>query len=88
MSQKMLWRLLTDLLVIMETVPAKSLSARGVTVQLLWAIARRLVTHASAIYLLDEFIFLFLVLLKEMRILGECKVLSFLFLVLIKGMGS
>ena len=28
----------------------------------------------------------FLVLLKEMRILGECKVLSILFLLLIKGM--
>ena len=46
-----------------------------------------LVTRVSPIYLVDEFTFLLLVLLNEMKMLGESNVLSFfLFLVLIKGM--
>ena len=45
-----------------------------------------LVARVSFTYLVDEFIFLFLVLLKEMMTLGESKVLFiFLFLVLIRG---
>ena len=38
----------------------------------------------SLIYLVDEFFFLFLVYLNKMRTLAESKVLSFLFLVLIR----
>ena len=57
-----------------------------IAIQLLWATARLLVTLVNPIYLVDEFIFLFLVLLKEMKTLGESKVLSFLFLVLIERM--
>ena len=70
------------------------------TIQLLWITAILLVTHFSPIYLVDESTFLILVLLKEMRMLGESKlllnemrmlgksnVLLFLFLVLIKEMG-
>ena len=55
----------------------------------LWATARLLVTRVSATYLVDEFMFsrcLFLILLNEMRILGESNVLRFLLLVLMKGM--
>ena len=52
---------------------------------LLWVTALLLVTQVSPIYQVDEFTFLFLVLLKEMRTLGELKVLSFLVLVQIKG---
>ena len=55
----------------------------------LWATARLLVTRVSSTYLVDEFMFsrcLFLILLNEMRIVGESNVLPFLFMVLIKGM--
>ena len=55
-------------------------------IQLLWATAQLLVPRISPIYLVDEFVFLFLVLLKEMRMLSEYKVLPFLVLVLIKRM--
>ena len=47
----------------------------------LWATAW---SHVTPVYLVFEFIFLFLVLLKEMWTLGESRVLSFLFLVLVK----
>ena len=56
----------------------KSHCVRGASRQLL-------VARVSFTYLVDEFIFLFLVLLKEMMTLGESKVLYFLFLVLIRG---
>ena len=46
--------------------------------QLLWTIARLLVTRVSLIYLVDKFLFLFLVYLNKMITLGESKVL-FLF---------
>ena len=46
--------------------------------------AQLLVTPVSLIYLVDEFCFLFLVQLNELRMLGEYKVLFFLFLVLIR----
>ena len=46
------------------------------TIQLLWATVR-LVIRVRIIYLMDEFIFLFLVKLKETRTLGKSKVLSF-----------
>ena len=46
--------------------------------QLLWTIARLLVTRVSLIYLVDKFFFLFLVYLNKMITLGESKVL-FLF---------
>ena len=62
---------------------------KHLTIQLLWATSRLLVTRVSPIYLVDDFMFsrcLFLMLLNEMRILGESNVLPFLFLVLIKGM--
>ena len=49
------------------------------------ATAWLLVTRTKAIHLISEFIPLFPVLLKKMRMLGKPKVLSFLFLVLIKG---
>ena len=55
-------------------------------IQRLWLTATLSVTRVSPIYLVDDFSFLFLVLLKEMRTLGEYKILSFLLLVLIKGM--
>ena len=43
--------------------------------QLLWATARLLVTRVSLIFLVDKFfIFLFVVLLKEMRTRGESKI--------------
>ena len=71
------------------------------TIQLLWTTAQLLVTRVSPIYLVEEFAFLFLVLLNEMRMLGESKmllnemrmpdksnVLPFFFLVLIKGIGG
>ena len=45
-----------------------------------------LVTCISPTYLIDQVIFLFLVLLIKMRLLGEYTILYFLFLVLIKGM--
>ena len=54
--------------------------------QLLWAIARLLVTRVIPIYLLDElFVFSFLVLLKEMRTRGESKISSCCFCVLGKS---
>ena len=43
-----------------------------------------LVSHVSPIYILEELIYLFLVLLEEMRMLDESKILSFIFLVLIE----
>ena len=55
-------------------------------IQPLWVTAQLLVTCVRLIYLEDEIIFSFLVELKEMRTPGESKVLSFLFLMLIKGM--
>ena len=45
----------------------------------IWASARLLVTHVSHIYLVDEFLFLFLLQLNETRRLSESKVLSFCF---------
>ena len=51
-----------------------------------WVTAKLLVTRISPIYLVDKVIFLFLVLLKEMRLLDEYTTLHFLFLVLIKEM--
>ena len=53
----------------------------SISIQLLWATAWLLVTHVSLIYLVDEFFFLFLLLLNEMRMLVNLR-----FLVLIKGM--
>ena len=47
------------------------------TIELLWETARLLVTRVSPIYLVDEFIFLFLVLLKEMRTLGKSNIFIF-----------
>ena len=38
--------------------------------------------------MVDEFAFLFLVLLNEIRMLGKSSALPFLFLVLIRGMGA
>ena len=55
----------------------------------MYAIVQKASDKISPIYLVDEFIIrrcLFLMLLNEMRILGESNVLPFLFLVLIKGM--
>ena len=43
--------------------------------QLLWTIARLLVTRVTLIYLVDKFFFLFLVYLNKMITLGESKVL-------------
>ena len=51
-----------------------------------WVIAQLLVTRFSSFYVVDDFSILFTVLLKEMKILSESKLLTFLFLVLIKGM--
>ena len=48
--------------------------------------AKEVSRYSAFIFPVDEFIPLFPVLLKELRMLGESKVLSFLFLVLIKGM--
>ena len=55
--------------------------ARGkhITMRLLWAFARLLVTRLSLIYQVHEFFSRFLVQLKEARRLGESKVLSFCF---------
>ena len=44
-------------------------------IQLLWTTDILLVTRVSPTYLVVEFTFLFLVLLKDMRMLGESKVL-------------
>ena len=56
------------------------------TIQLLWATAQLLVKCVSLTYLVDEFfIFLFLVLLKEVRTRGESKISSFYFCVLCKS---
>ena len=55
--------------------------------QLLLVTAQLLVTRVSPAYLVDEFTFLFLVLLNEMRMLGKSSVLPFLFLFLIKRTG-
>ena len=54
-------------------------------IQFLLATAQLLLARICPIYLEDELIFLFLVLLKEMRMLGESNVLPVLSLVLIKG---
>lgn len=51
-----------------------------------WHFAWLFASCASPIHLVDEFIRLFLVLLKEMRMLNESKVLPFFVQVLIKGM--
>ena len=55
-------------------------------IQLFWVTAKLFATRISPIYLVDKAIFLFLVLLKEMRLLDEYTILYFLFLVVIKGM--
>ena len=57
-------------------------------IQFLLATAQLLLARVCPIYLEDELIFLFLVLLKEMRMLGESNVLPVLSLVLIKGIRS
>ena len=75
-------------------VPGEHLS-----IQLLWATTWLLVTRFSFIYLVDEFFFLFLVLLNQMRMLGKSKVSGVnqgngggrwvqYFLVLPKGFGN
>ena len=57
--------------------------------QLLWATARLLVIRVSLIYLADKFfIFSFLMLLKEMRTRGECKVSSCYFCQRIRRQGE
>ena len=48
-------------------------------IQILWVTIRLFVTCVTPIYLEDEFTFLFLVLLNEMRMLGKPNVLSFFF---------
>ena len=54
--------------------------------QLLWVIAQLLITRVTPIYLEDEFfVFSFLVLLKEMRTLGESKISSGCFCVSCKS---
>ena len=50
--------------------------------------AQLLVSCVSPIYLLDEFISLLQLLTKELRMLGESKILPFLLLVLIKEGGG
>ena len=55
-------------------------------IQLFWVTVKLLVTHIGPIYVVDKVIFLFLVSLKEMRLMDEYKIISFLVLVLIKGM--
>ena len=57
-------------------------------IQFLLATAQLLLARVCPIYLEDELIFLFLVLLKEMRMLGESNVLPVLSLVLIEGIRS
>ena len=55
----------------------------------LWSTPQLLATRVNPTYLVDEFMFsrcFFLILLNEMRIVGESNVLPLLFLVLIKGM--
>ena len=46
-------------------------------IQILWVTIRLFVTCVTPIYLEDEFTFLFLVLLNEMRMLGKPKLLPF-----------
>ena len=53
--------------------------AKGKNLAIQLLTARLLVTRVNVIYLVDEFFFLFLVQLNEMRALGEYKVLSFCF---------
>ena len=60
--------------------------AKYLAIQPLLATSWLLATRASPIYLVDEFTCLLPVLLKEMRMLRESKVLSSLLLGLIKGM--
>ena len=60
--------------------------AKYLATQYLLATGWILTTHTSTIYLVDELIHLFQVLLKEMRVMCESNVLFSLFLVLIKGM--
>ena len=56
------------------------------SIQLLWATSQLLVTCVSLIYLVDEFfIFLFLMLLKEMKTHGESKISSSCFCVWCKS---
>ena len=52
---------------------------KHLTIQLLWAYARLLVTRISLIQLIDEFFFWFLVQLNKTKRLYEYKVLSFCF---------
>ena len=47
------------------------------SIQLLWATAELLVSCVNPIYLVDEFISLFQTLPKEMKMVGESKILSF-----------
>ena len=56
-------------------------------IQLLWATAT-IIHTCYPIYLVDEFVFLFLVLLNEMGMLGKSNALPFFFRVLIKKMGG
>ena len=60
----------------MFTTSAKNIWPQGehLSIQHLWATAWLLVTRFSLIYLVDEFITLFMVLLNKMRMLGKSKV--------------
>ena len=60
-----------------------------ITIQLLWATARQLVTRVNLIYLVDKFfIFSLLVLLKETRTQGETKISSCYFVRELGGRGE
>ena len=51
---------------------------RHLSIQLLWATAQLLIPCVSPVYLADEFISLLQVLLKDMRMVSESNILSFL----------
>ena len=58
------------------------------SIQLLWATAQLLASFVSPTYLVDEFVSLLHVLLKEMSMLVNPRFCLFLFLVLIKEWGG